>query len=75
MTLQEQLTQDAIGLLKQLIATQSFSREEDKTGDILEEFFRERNILLEEKSITCGHEISILIPNFLPYYSIPIMIL
>ncbi|MDI9873584.1 M20 family metallo-hydrolase [Flectobacillus rivi] len=49
MTLQEQLTQDAIGLLKQLIATQSFSREEDKTGDILEEFFRERNIPFRRK--------------------------
>lgn len=49
MTLQQQLTQDAIVLLKQLIATQSFSREEQQTGDILEEFFRERNIPFRRK--------------------------
>ena len=44
MTLQQKLTEDAIVLLKQLIATQSFSREENLTGDVLEEFFRERSI-------------------------------
>lgn len=49
MTLQEQLTQDAIELLKRLIATPSFSREENLTGDILEEFFRERNIPFRRK--------------------------
>ena len=49
MTLQQQLTQDAIGLLKQLIATQSFSKEENNTGNILEEFFRERNIPFRRK--------------------------
>lgn len=49
MTLQQQLTQDAIVLLKQLIATQSFSREEQQTGDILEEFFRERTIPFRRK--------------------------
>ncbi|MEA5425189.1 M20 family metallo-hydrolase [Arcicella lustrica] len=49
MTLQQQLTQDAITLLKQLIATQSFSREEQQTGDILEEFFRERTIPFRRK--------------------------
>lgn len=49
MTLQQQLTQDAIVLLKKLIATQSFSREEQQTGDILEEFFRERNIPFRRK--------------------------
>ncbi len=49
MTLQQQLTQDAIALLKQLIATQSFSREEQQTGDILEEFFRERNMPFRRK--------------------------
>jgi acetylornithine deacetylase len=36
------LTQDAIFLLKQLIATPSFSKEEQHTGDLIEEFFRER---------------------------------
>lgn len=49
MTLQQQLTQDAIVLLKQLIGAQSFSREENLTGDILEEFFRERNMPFRRK--------------------------
>lgn len=49
MTLQQEITQDAIALLKQLIANQSFSREENLTGDILEEFFRERNIPFRRK--------------------------
>jgi acetylornithine deacetylase len=38
------LQEEAIGLLKKLIATPSFSREEDKTSEILEQFFLERNI-------------------------------
>jgi acetylornithine deacetylase len=49
MTLQQQITDDAIVLLKQLIATTSFSREENLTGDILEEFFRERNMPFRRK--------------------------
>ena len=49
MTLQQQITQDAIILLKQLIGKQSFSREENLTGDILEEFFRERNMPFRRK--------------------------
>ena len=49
MTLQQQITEDAIVLLKQLIATQSFSREENLTCDILEEFFRERNVPFRRK--------------------------
>ena len=32
------LQTEAIALLKQLIATPSFSKEEDKTADIIEEF-------------------------------------
>src|SRR5215813_12201409 len=42
------LQDDAIGLLKKLIATPSFSREEDKTSEILEHFFHERNISAEK---------------------------
>jgi acetylornithine deacetylase len=38
------LQEEAIGLLKKLIATPSFSREEDSTSEILEKFFIERNI-------------------------------
>lgn len=38
------LQDDAIGLLKKLIATPSFSREEDKTSEILEHFFSERSV-------------------------------
>ena len=40
---------EAIELLKKLIATQSFSREEDKTADIIEAFFKEKNIPTERK--------------------------
>ncbi|GAB3971726.1 M20 family metallo-hydrolase [Spirosoma terrae] len=35
---------DALALLKRLIATQSFSREEDKTARIIGDFFQERQI-------------------------------
>jgi acetylornithine deacetylase len=40
---------EAISLLKKLIATQSFSREEDKTAGIIEAFFKEKNIPTERK--------------------------
>ena len=40
---------EAISLLKKLIATQSFSREEDKTADIIEAFFKEKSIPTERK--------------------------
>lgn len=33
---------EAIALLKQLIATPSFSKEEDNTADIIEEFLEEK---------------------------------
>src|SRR5258706_7763341 len=36
--------EEAIGLLKKLIATPSYSREEDRTSAILENFFLEKNI-------------------------------
>ena len=38
------LTDDALALLKRLIATPSFSREEDQTAALIEEFFRARQI-------------------------------
>lgn len=38
------LQTDALELLKKLIATPSFSREEDRTSAVLEEFFQERDI-------------------------------
>lgn len=38
------LQDEAIDLLKKLIATPSFSREEDKTSEILEKFFLEKDI-------------------------------
>ena len=40
----EVLYKDAVELLKQLIATPSFSKEEDKTAGIIEQFFVVRNI-------------------------------
>ena len=36
--------QNAVELLKKLIGTPSFSKEEDKTADIIEQFFSEKNI-------------------------------
>ncbi|WP_337041746.1 M20 family metallo-hydrolase [Emticicia sp. 17c] len=45
----ETLTQDAIELLKDLIQTESFSKQEDETAAIIEEFFRERNIPYRRK--------------------------
>jgi acetylornithine deacetylase len=42
------LQEDALGLLKKLIGTPSFSREEDKTSEILEKFFLERNIVAQK---------------------------
>jgi acetylornithine deacetylase len=38
------LQNEAVELLKKLIATPSFSREEDRTSEILEKFFLEKNI-------------------------------
>lgn len=46
-TQQTDLAKEALALLKRLIATPSFSREEDKTADILEAFFREKQISVE----------------------------
>tara|TARA_B100000929_G_scaffold159622_1_gene126286 strand:- start:796 stop:1863 length:1068 start_codon:yes stop_codon:yes gene_type:complete len=40
----KELQQKAIELLKNLIQTQSFSGEEDKTADLLEEWFKEHDI-------------------------------
>ncbi len=40
----EKLYTDAVELLKQLIAIPSFSKEEDKTATVIENFFGERNI-------------------------------
>jgi acetylornithine deacetylase len=36
--------QEAVELLQKLIETPSFSKEEDKTADIIEQFFKEKNI-------------------------------
>ena len=38
------LTQDAIGLLKQLIATPSLSKEEDNTADLIEQFLQAKGV-------------------------------
>ena len=43
--LDQQLYIDAVELLKQLIATPSFSKEEDKTADIIEAFLQDRHII------------------------------
>ena len=43
----QQLTADALGLLKRLIAQPSFSREEDRTAALIEDFFRAKSISFE----------------------------
>lgn len=43
----EKLTNEAIALLKNLIATQSFSKEEDKTALLIENWFQSNNIPFE----------------------------
>jgi acetylornithine deacetylase len=40
----EQLQKDSLELLKQLIRIQSFSKEEDKTGDAIEQFLQQHDI-------------------------------
>ena len=40
----QQLHTEAISLLKQLIATPSFSKEEDKTASIIENFLKDRGV-------------------------------
>jgi acetylornithine deacetylase/succinyl-diaminopimelate desuccinylase-like protein len=47
--MQEQLYDSAVELLKRLIATPSFSKEEDKTASIIEEFFKARGIQYQRK--------------------------
>lgn len=44
-----QLQKDSLALLKQLISIQSFSREEDKTADTIEQFLQQRNIKTNRK--------------------------
>ncbi|QKZ14585.1 M20 family metallo-hydrolase [Spirosoma sp. KUDC1026] len=44
---QTQLTADALDLLKRLIATPSFSREETQTARLIEDFFQQRSIPFE----------------------------
>jgi len=40
----DELFSDAIGLLKQLIATPSFSKEENETAGLLEKFLQQKDI-------------------------------
>ena len=46
--MQTTLVSDAIALLKRLIATPSFSRQEDQTANLLTTFFRERQIPFQQ---------------------------
>jgi acetylornithine deacetylase/succinyl-diaminopimelate desuccinylase-like protein len=46
---EKRLDEIAINLLQQLIAIPSFSREEDKTAVVLQEFFKQKNIFVERK--------------------------
>src|SRR5438046_1006048 len=41
------LQSDAIDLLKKLIATPSFSKEEDKTASLIEQFLQSKNVVTE----------------------------
>ncbi len=44
---QQKLTEKAIGLLKNLISIQSFSGEEDKTADVIQDWFKDFDIPFE----------------------------
>ncbi len=46
----DNISKDVIGLLKKLIATPSFSREEDKTASLIEKFLADRGIKPKRKS-------------------------
>jgi acetylornithine deacetylase len=43
------LFEQAVSLLQQLISIQSFSKEEDKTGDLIEKFLQERGVITHRK--------------------------
>lgn len=45
----EQLQKDSLELLKQLIGISSFSKEEDKTADVIEQFLQQRDIKTQRK--------------------------
>ncbi len=45
----EILQKDSLALLKKLISIQSFSKEEDQTADLIEQFLQERNIPTHRK--------------------------
>jgi acetylornithine deacetylase len=45
----EKLQKDSLELLKNLISIQSFSKEEDKTADLIEQFLQERQIKTHRK--------------------------
>lgn len=45
----ETLQKDSLELLKQLISIQSFSKEEDKTADLIEQFLQDRQIKTHRK--------------------------
>lgn len=47
------LTSEVITLLQKLIATPSFSREEDKSGDLIEQFLQQHNVPTQRK----GHNV------------------
>jgi len=44
------LFKNSLQLLKNLIVTPSFSKEEDKTADIIEAFFNKKNISTKRKN-------------------------
>jgi acetylornithine deacetylase len=44
-----QLQKDSLELLKQLISIPSFSKEEDKTADVIEQFLQQRNVKTQRK--------------------------
>ena len=58
----EKLYNDSVDLLQRLIATPSFSKEEDKTADILADFFNERNIIVQR----VGNNVIVKSKNFNP---------
>ena len=50
MTDTEKLFEDAVTLLQKLISIPSFSKEEDKTADAIQQFMQERGVTMHRKT-------------------------
>lgn len=65
-----ELGENAVELLKQLISIPSFSKEEDKTADLIEKYLQEKGVKQIVKRIIFGHLMRIFHPKNLSFCSI-----